>query len=216
MQSSVDRTSEFFDRYAQGFNAIYGNESTLLNNLVNSLFRKSMYRRYQMTLDGCAPVDGRTVLDIGSGPGHYAVALAQRGAKSVLGTDFAGGMVDLARQHAEAAGVADRCRFIRHNFLTDPIEGKFDYAIAMGFMDYMPDPGFVVEKVLSLTTRRAFFSFPVAGGLLAWQRKLRYRSRCDLFLYTPTMIERLFSGRPGATYRISSIDRDSFVTVDIA
>ena len=39
------------------------------------------------------------------------------------------------------------------------------------------------RKILSLTANTAFFSFPLNGGLLAWQRKLRYRRRCALYMY---------------------------------
>ena len=60
----------------------------------------------------------------------------------------------------------------------------------MGFMDYMPDPEKVVAKVLSLTRSKAFFSFPVAGGILGWQRQMRYKKRCDLFLYTEEQLKR--------------------------
>ena len=85
------RTAEFFDAYARDFNAIYGNENTLVNAVVNKLFRKSMVVRYERTLAGCSPIEGKTVIDIGCGPGHYGVALAARGAARVLGVDFAPG-----------------------------------------------------------------------------------------------------------------------------
>jgi hypothetical protein len=83
----------------------------------------------------------------------------------------------------------------------------------MGFMDYMPDPGKVVAKVLSLTKDKAFFSFPVAGGLLGWQRSMRYKKRCDLFLYTAEQLKRIFSQFPEATATIEPISRDFFVTL---
>ncbi len=56
--------------------------------------------------------------------------------------------------------------------MTYPPQDVFDYVIVMGFMDYMPDPEKVVAKVLSLTRNKAFFSFPVAGGMLGWQRQI--------------------------------------------
>ena len=83
----------------------------------------------------------------------------------------------------------------------------------MGFMDYMPDPEKVVAKVLSLTKDKAFFSFPVAGGLLGWQRSMRYKKRCDLFLYTEERLKQIFSQFPEATATIEPISRDFFVTL---
>src|SRR4029077_14902017 len=133
---------------------------------------------------------------VGCGPGHYSITLAQRGAGRIVGLDFAGGMLDIAARHAEAAGVGNRCEFEVGDFLTYSPPEPFDYVIVMGFMDYMPDPVKVIRKVLSLTTSKAFFSFPASGGLLAWQRKLRYKSRCDLFLYSEPQLRELFAGFP--------------------
>ena len=209
---SHNKTSEFFDAYAGDFNAIYGTRNTLINRCVNSLFRRSMKLRYERVLSGADPVEGRSVLDIGCGPGHYSVALAKRGAASVVGVDFAPSMIELATQLAQQTGVADRCQFEQKDFMAFSSEQKSDYTVVIGFMDYMADPRAVIDKVLSLTTSKAFFSFPVAGGILGWQRKLRYRSRCELYLYTRSRLDELFEQAPCSRYEIEQIERDFFVT----
>lgn len=214
MTSSDNRAAAFFDAYAGDFNAIYGTVNTLPNRVINRLFRQSMRLRYEKTLAGCAPIVGKTAIDVGCGPGHYAIALAKAGAGSVLGVDFAPAMIDLARRNAAAAGVEARCRWEHGDFLAHPITGTFDYAIVMGFMDYIAEPEPVIRRVLKLTKCRAFFSFPAAGGLLAWQRKLRYRSRCDLFLYDRQQIERPFNELAPGKFAVERIDRDFFVTVE--
>jgi 2-polyprenyl-3-methyl-5-hydroxy-6-metoxy-1,4-benzoquinol methylase len=206
-------TSEFFHGYAHDFDAIYGNKNTLVNSLINRYLRRSMRLRYEKTLEGCTPIEGKTVIDIGCGPGHYSVALAARGAAKVFGLDFAKGMIDIARANAEKAGVADRCTFAFGDFLTYPITEKFDYAVVMGFMDYIADPRALIERVLSMTTSKAFFSFPVDGGVLAWQRKLRYKRRCDLYMYNREQLRELFAGLPYRDIHVEQIDRDYFVTV---
>lgn len=206
-----ERTAGFFDRYAVDFNAIYGNSNRALDGLANRLFRRAMLVRYQKTLAGCRPVEGLRVIDIGCGPGHYSVALARAGAAQVLGLDFAPGMLTIAAASAQAAGVAQRCSFVQDDFLTHPLPERFDYAILMGFMDYVADARAVVERALAVTRRRAFFSFPKAGGPLAWQRQLRYRSRCDLYLYREAQIRALFSAAQ-ASFTIEPIGRDFFVT----
>jgi 2-polyprenyl-3-methyl-5-hydroxy-6-metoxy-1,4-benzoquinol methylase len=208
-----ERTSEFFDRYAGGFNAIYGNENRAFERIINHLFRRAMLLRYEKSLAGCQPIEGRSVIDVGCGPGHYSVALARGGAAQVLGLDFAPGMLEIARQAAQANGVAQRCTFALGDFLTYPISQRFDYAIVMGFMDYVRDPRPVIDRVLQIVSTRAFFSFPKAGGLLAWQRKLRYRNRCDLFLYSEDQIRALFAAT-GVPFTIESIGRDFFVTLE--
>ena len=210
-----DSTSQFFDVYARDFNAIYGNQNTLFDRVVNRLFRKSMRLRYERTLEGCLPAEGKSVIDIGCGPGHYSVALARRGAVRVLGLDFAKGMIDLATENAKQARVADRCRFVHGDFLKWPIDETFDYAIVMGFMDYIEHPPQLIDRVLSLTRSKAFFSFPLEGGILAWQRKLRYQRRCALYLYTESQLEALFARRPVKNVHLERIARDYFVTVSI-
>jgi len=153
------------------------------------------------------------VLDVGCGPGHYSITLAQRGASRVVGIDFAEGMLQLATEHAKKVGVADRCKFMVADFYRYAPDEIFDYVVAMGFMDYMPDPEKVVAKVLSLTRNKAFFSFPVAGGILGWQRKLRYQKRCDLFLYTQEQLNQLCAKFPEVQATIEPITRDFFLTL---
>lgn len=206
-----ERTAGFFDRYAVDFNAIYGNSNRAFDGLVNALFRRAMLVRYEKTLAGCRPIAGLRVVDIGCGPGHYSVALARAGAAQVLGLDFAPGMLKIAAASAQSAGVAQACSFVHGDFLTHPLPEKFDYAVLMGFMDYVADARAVVERALAVTRRRAFFSFPKAGGPLAWQRQLRYRKRCDLYLYSEAQISALFRAAD-ATFTIEPIGRDFFVT----
>jgi SAM-dependent methyltransferase len=206
-----ERTADFFDRYAVDFNAIYGNSNRAFEGLVNRLFRRAMLVRYEKTLAGCRPIKGLSVIDIGCGPGHYSVALARAGAAHVLGLDFAPRMLTIAAASAQAAGVAQHCSFVRGDFLTHPLPDQFDYAILMGFMDYVADARAAVERALAVVRHRAFFSFPKAGGPLAWQRQLRYRNRCDLYLYREEQIRALFSAA-GAAFAIEPIGRDFFVT----
>lgn len=211
--TSGKRTSEFFDSYAHDFSAIYGTSNSLTDRLINKFFRKSMLIRYMKTIERCNPIEGRTVLDIGCGPGHYGIALARKGAGHILGIDFAPAMIEIAVENAIGAGVADRCSFISGDFMSYESPDVFDYVILMGFMDYMEGPREVIEKVVAMTGSSAFFSFPAAGGLLAWQRRLRYKRRCDLYLYGRAELEDLFDGLPGAVTTIERIERDFFVAV---
>ena len=211
--TNVIRTRDFFHEYAVEFNSIYSTRNTPINRFVNRTFRRSMELRYRKTLEGCDPIDNKRVLDLGCGPGHYGIALARAGAAEVVGIDFAEGMIDLARQHAEASGVSGRCTFRADDFYAYQPPTPFDYVIVMGVMDYVSDPKALVDKVLSMTQGRAFFSFPVAGGLLGWQRKLRYRNRCPLFLYTRDQIAGLFQNIGDGKAEVEPIARDFLVTV---
>lgn len=214
MTTTDSRASRFFDRYAGDFDAIYGNDRGLLDKAVNRLFRRAMLVRYEKTLAGCQPIAGRTALDVGCGPGHYACALAKRGAARVLGLDFAPAMLDLARRRAVAECVSDRTTFELGDFLTFPLGEPFDYAVIMGVMDYVREPERFIERVRRVVRGKAFFSFPADGGLLAWQRKLRYRSRCELYMYTEERLHQLMS-RSGCAWSVESIGRDFFVTLTL-
>ncbi len=207
--------STFFNKYAHDFNAIYGNANNWFDTIINKLFRRSMELRYQKTLEGCSQIVGASVLDIGCGPGHYSVALAKMGAKEVVGIDFSEEMLQVAKNRAVNEGVGSICKFEKIDFITDNFDRKFDYVVLMGLMDYMGQPKEIVKKALSITNIRAFFSFPLAGGLLGWQRKLRYKSRCDLFLYTEEQVRELFENLDYANLRIERIDRDLMVIVDM-
>lgn len=213
MSENIVRTREFFHEYAGGFNSIYSNKNTAINRFVNERFRKSMELRYHKTLEGCNPIEDKRVLDLGCGPGHYGIALARAGAGSVLGVDFAEGMIELARKQAVEAGVANKCTFQVLDFFAYKPEKPFDYVVVMGVMDYIPEPRPFVEHVLSMTQGKAFFSFPASGGLLGWQRQLRYKSRCPLYLYSEEQVTKLFQGIPNMKAKVEPIARDFFVEV---
>ena len=86
---------------------------------------------------------------------------ARAGAEKVLGLDFATGMLKIARERAQAYGVAERCAFELGDFLTYPIPERFDYAIVMGFMDYVQDPRAIVDRVLDIVSLDAAKIQPV-------------------------------------------------------
>jgi 2-polyprenyl-3-methyl-5-hydroxy-6-metoxy-1,4-benzoquinol methylase len=209
-------TSIFFDTYADKFNDIYGNNNNLVNRFINRHFRQSMLERFFAVIKGCYPIEGKSAIDIGCGPGLYSVELASKGAAHILGLDFAEGMIRIAEKRAEEQGVSGVCEFVHGDFIDySPVE-SFDYAIVMGLMDYIEDAASFVTKVLSITNDKAFFSFPSSSGFLAWQRKLRYKRRCNLFLYDEPSIRRLFEGRDNIEASIEKMHRDFFVTAQIS
>jgi len=211
----LNTVEKFFDQYAHDFDAIYGTKQNLLNKIINPLFRKSMWIRYEKSISYSDPIENKSVLDIGCGPGHYSIALAKKGAKKVLGVDFADGMIEIAKNRAKNEGVEDKCEFINKDIFEFKDEKVFDYSIIMGVMDYIEHPEEMIEKVISLTSGKAYFSFPIVGGILAMQRQLRYKKRCPLYLYSEKSIKTLFDKFAPHTYKIEKISRDYFVTLTI-
>src|SRR4051794_14579685 len=64
----------------------------------------------ERVLNRLGELEGRTVLDLGTGNGFLAAALALRGAK-VVAVDISPASLDFARHRAELSGVADRIDF---------------------------------------------------------------------------------------------------------
>jgi len=209
-----DRTSGFFDRYSERFNAIYGSRDNVFWNYIDKHFRRSMRLRFEAVLEECAPGDGKTALDVGCGPGHYMVALIRQGLKHVHGLDLAPRMLGIARQLATEAGVIDKCSFETVDFLELDEDTRYDYVILMGFMDYVQDPMPVVQKAMRVASGKVMFSFPVSKGFLAWQRKIRYKSKCPLYLYDEKQLHALFSGIEGWKYSLRDFGRDYFVVLE--
>ena len=185
-----------------------------LNVFINNLFRKAMKIRFEMTLQ-IIPLEKVSVIDIGCGPGHYCFSLATTGEREILGIDFSEPMIALAKEHAKELGLENSLRFEVVDVFGYEPGRKFDYSIMMGFVEYFEHPELVIGKAISITNRKVMISFPADGGLLAFQRKLRYRNRCYLRLYLRKDIEDLMAQLDIASYSIERIDRDYFVTINL-
>jgi len=176
-----------FDSTAGQFDAIYSS-----TRLVDRIFRRDRYDRFQRTVEQCEPIRGKSVLAVGCGSGQYAIALAQRGAGEVVGLDFAQHMLDIAEEKARRAGVADRCRFIRDEFLAYPSTRRFDYVLAIGFFDYVRDPVPFLARARDLTGEKFVATFP---RLFTWRapvRKVRLTlRRCPVFFYSRARVAAL-------------------------
>jgi cyclopropane fatty-acyl-phospholipid synthase-like methyltransferase len=185
------RVQRHFDSCASSFDEIYRGEKAF-SRIGDSLLRRSIRARFDFTLEHLTDLKNKTVLDVGCGPGRYAVAFALRGAKKVIGIDFSQTMLDLAADLAEKNGVREICQFFNLDFLDFSSETKFDCIVALGFFDYIQYPFLYLKKMGSLNQGSIIASFPVKHHPLNWQRKVRYviRNR-PVYLYARPRIERL-------------------------
>jgi len=209
------RVKDFFDLYAEDFDSIYEGQRSLTGKLIDRFLRKSIKGRFLQTMQECSPVEGKTILDIGCGSGQYSTSLAVAGAKYVLGIDFSQKMIELAEERAERLNVQDGCRFVAANFMDYDFSKTFDYSIVMGFMEYVSEPNQAVVKIVKLTKNKALFSFPDSRGILAWQRRFRYRWKCPLFMYSRREIVDLLREISCRDIAIEKMSRDYFVTVTL-
>ncbi len=82
---------------------------------------------------------GQRILDIGCGWGGMAITLAKLEKVEVLGITLSEEQLALARQRAEAAGVADRVRFelIDYRDLAARDAGRFDRIVSVGMFEHV-------------------------------------------------------------------------------
>src|SRR5262245_54903982 len=209
----------FFEGYAADFDHIYDDTGKgPIARFVDTQLRKEMRIRFENTFEALQPMAGKSLLDAGCGGGRYAIPAAKAGASTILGLDFSEPMLELARQKAKAEGVGNVCRFENGDLLTYPIpEKSFDYAIAIGFFDYMQDPEAALRALVRATRQRVFLSVPKRWHVLTPQRYVRYwyLRRCYIRFYSHADCERLTAAVKPKAVRIQDIGREFNVTVDI-
>lgn len=104
----------------------------LLNRLMSLGLDRSWRRR---VVREARPAPGRLALDIGTGTGDLALALARDGrAQHVAGADLSAGMLQVAKHKAESAGVGARISLLQADVAALPFgDGAFD-CITTAFM----------------------------------------------------------------------------------
>ncbi|MFQ5565847.1 MAG: class I SAM-dependent methyltransferase [Paracoccaceae bacterium] len=81
---------------------------------------------------------GQRVLDIGCGWGGLALYLARMADVEVLGVTLADEQLEVARERAEAAGLADRVRFELYDYRQ--LEDNFDRIVSVGMLEHVGAP----------------------------------------------------------------------------
>jgi arsenite methyltransferase len=66
----------------------------------------------ERVLDNAAPIEGKTLLDVGCGEGLIAFGALERGARDVVFSDISRDLLDFCREGAAQLGVLERCRFV--------------------------------------------------------------------------------------------------------
>ena len=92
--------ADYWDRIAPRFDAIYSGKKNNVGRMLDRVFRRDMYQRFDWVMGKSSDVRGRSICDVGCGSGRFVSALAQRGA-TVTGLDFAPAMLQLAKQLVE-------------------------------------------------------------------------------------------------------------------
>lgn len=90
-----------------------------------------------------------SALDIGAGTGRLSILLADL-VGSVVVTDPSAGMVQVARNRIEAAGLGDRLRAVRADLTTDRLDGVYDVAWSSMALHHVRDLEGLLRSVAGL------------------------------------------------------------------
>ncbi len=176
-ESSIHAEAEVAKRYFGSFaddyhRAFEGAGRNPLHALINKLFRRKTFSIRTDIVRGWlaqAGIAGKAVLDLGCGSGEVSVIAAQLGAR-VTGLDIVPAMIEIAKQHAAANGVADRASFRVSNFAEEALEPA-DVVMMVGVIEYYRDLEALLAHVCA-ATRDHLIIVDTRGPW--WRRTLRY------------------------------------------
>jgi len=136
-----------------------------------------------------APLEGRRILDVGTGTGRAAIALAKRGA-AVTGIDAAAEMLQVAERRAREAGVAVTFTRGDAHGLAFP-DRSFDAVVCLRVLMHTPDWRASLRELCRVAADRVVFDYPSITSAAALQAV----SRRVLHIVKPSVeAYRVFSG----------------------
>jgi ubiquinone/menaquinone biosynthesis C-methylase UbiE len=115
--------------------------------------------------DALGDLIGRLVVDVGTGTGRAALALARWGAQ-VTGIDASTQMLAAARSRAAAAGLTVRYERQDAHALSFASQ-VFDHAVSFRLLMHAPDWRRCLEELCRVTRHRVVFDFPALGSAAA-------------------------------------------------
>ena len=120
---------------------------------------------------GIGPLEGRRILDVGTGTGRAAVFLA-RGAAVVTGVDASEPMLDVARERAAAQGVDVRFQLGDAHALEFP-DRAFDVVVSLRVLMHAPDWPQVMGELCRVADRLVVFDYPARTSFALPQAAVR-------------------------------------------
>jgi SAM-dependent methyltransferase len=121
----------------------------------------------RVLMDFLGNIDGMRVLDLGTGTGRAAMALAARGAL-VTGVDASSQMLTVARHRAAEQGLSIEFTEGDAHTLAFP-DRAFDAAVCFRVLMHVPDWKKAIRELCRVTQRRLVFDYPSAASTAALQ-----------------------------------------------
>jgi SAM-dependent methyltransferase len=186
--SSTGRVRDHFRAKAFSFDALYDEDHALQRTL-----RPGLFDRRELALDVVREYDAPSVLDVGGGSARVGELTLEHGAARYVDVDLSDTMLGLARARLERFG--DKVELVQADFLTAPLEGPFDIALALGYFDYIEDAAAHLRRIGDLTSGSVVASFPRWTWTKGPVRKLRYEviNNCPIFDYSEDGLKRLLT-----------------------
>lgn len=126
----------------------------------------------RLLVGALSPLTGRTVLDVGTGAGRAAIALARAGATKVAGIDASAEMLAVARSRAADAGA--RVAFLPGDAHALPFGDRtFDAAVSLRVIMHTPDWARCLGELCRVSRWRVVVDFPALGSLAALESAFR-------------------------------------------
>ena len=185
--NATELVRDHFREKASSFDALYDEEHPLQRAV-----RPGLLKRREFAIDVVREYKEPRVLDIGGGSSRVGELALEAGAGEYIDVDLAHEMLDLARERLARFG--DRAKFVQGDFLTAPLEGKFDVVLALGFFEYQSDAHIFVRRMAELVSGSVVASFPRWNWVKGPVRKLRYEviGNCPIYDYTERELRFLF------------------------
>jgi len=187
--NATELVRDHFREKASSFDALYDEEHPLQRAV-----RPGLLKRREFAIDVVRDYKDPRVLDIGGGSARVGELALEAGAGAYVNVDIAKEMLDLAGQRLARFG--DKVKLVEGDFLTAPLEGKFDVVIALGFFDYQSDAHVFVRRMAEVASGSVVASFPRWNWIKGPVRKMRYEviNNCPIFDYTERELRFLFGG----------------------
>src|SRR5215831_9406107 len=184
--TTTGRVREHFRAKAFSFDALYDEEHAL-----QRFARPGLFARRELAIEVVREYGAASVLDVGGGSGRVGEFALEAGARHYVDVDLSDTMLELAKTRLGRFG--DKVELVQGDFLTAPLEGPFDVAIAVGYFDYIEDAGAHLRRIGELTGGSVVASFPRWTWTKGPIRKIRYEvvNNCPIFDYTEAGLHRL-------------------------
>lgn len=203
----------YWDGRAERYSRIYKGSKRGLEKLTDNLLRWHFRTRLEVTFHYLKDVKGKSMLDVGCGPGVYLTEALKRGAARVMGIDISSAMLKCASDSLSREFSKDeRWQLVKQNIIEFKTDGKFDVVLAIGVVEYLDPPETCMKVLARLSGTILVCSFPAR---FSWYNQLRNLSGRSprIRLYSEHRIKSLAEQASLRIHRFRSIGPTYFVAM---